>query len=580
MNRLLFFVLLIITCSAGFSATDKPGKSNARVIAFPGAEGYGRFTTGGRGGQVLKVTNLKDHGKGSFRAAIEAAGPRIIVFDVSGTIALKSRLDINHGDVTIAGQSAPGDGICIKNYPLTVNADNVIIRYLRVRLGDEKKQEEDAMGGRQQKNVMIDHCSISWSVDECASFYTNEDFTMQWCIVSESLNSSAHHKGNHGYGAIWGGNYTTFHHNLLANHLSRNPRFSGSKYDTDIPNRKLDYANNVIYNWAGNSAYGNEEGEVNIINNYYKPGPATPEKLRERIVNPSDPYGKFYVSGNYVDGAPEVNKNNWQGGVQCEDVRQVYQSRPFSATSLPVDPAEKAYDLTLQYAGASLQRDAVDQRIVNEVKDGKATYNGSVTGMPGIIDSQNDVGGWPELKATPPSPDTDGDGMPDGWESKHGLNPNDASDAQGHQLDADYDNIEVYLNSLVADITAGQGVHKYDFVVAADGSGDYTTIQSAIDAVPNMRRNETVIFIKPGTYKEKLVLPASKTNVTFLAKDNKKTIITYDDYASKKEFFWRGNRHFWFFWLLCVWRWLYGQKHHFRKFIRSGRAGSSRSGRW
>ncbi|MBL6446702.1 pectate lyase [Fulvivirga sp. 29W222] len=416
---------------------------NAQQLAFPGAEGFGKYTTGGRGGRILIVTNLNDSGPGSLREAIEAKGPRIITFAVSGNISLDSVLPVDNGDITIAGQSAQGDGICVKNYPVRVSADNVIIRYMRFRLGDEKHVEDDAFKGRGTKNVIVDHCSISWSTDECASFYRNSDFTMQWCIISESLSNSVHKKGAHGYGGIWGGEKATFHHNLLAHHSSRNPRFSGSSTTPNSPGELTDFRNNVIYNWGYNSVYGGEKGSYNMVNNYYKPGPATKHTIKERIVNPSEPYGKFFVHGNYVEGSEQVTYNNWAGGIQCENPESTKVEVPFETIPIAMQTAEEAYETVLSQAGASHCRDAVDKRIVEEVRKGTAGISN------GIIDSQKDVGGWPELKAKKAPGDTDKDGMPDKWEAKQGLNPEDGHDATEYSLDKSYTNIEVYLNQIV-----------------------------------------------------------------------------------------------------------------------------------
>lgn len=294
------------------------------VLAFPGAEGFGRYVTGGRNGKIIKVINLNDHGPGSFRAAIESSGSRIIVFEVSGIIALEKGIQLLNPNVTINGQTAPGEGITITNYPVSVNANNVIIRFLRFRMGDAKQVEADALGGFEHKDIIVDHCSMSWSTDECLSFYNNDNLTLQWCIIAESLRKSAHSKGAHGYGGIWGGRMASFHHNLMANHDSRNPRFGereGTAYAlTDL----VDMRNNVFYNWGSNSAYGGEAMRINIVNNYYKPGPAT--KIKNRIFsidkymkNSASPiynqWGKFYISGNVIAGEKQATADNWTFGV-------------------------------------------------------------------------------------------------------------------------------------------------------------------------------------------------------------------------------------------------------------------------
>jgi hypothetical protein len=485
-NNLIFLLsmAIFIGCS---KKSEKPvdptpgtDKSNTPVqvvetaYAFPGAEGFGKAATGGRGGKIIKVTNLNDSGTGSLRAALTATGARIIVFEVSGNIILQSKIQINNGDVTIAGQTAPGDGICIQNYELNVNASNVIIRYMRFRMGDLTKNEQDALWGRYQQNLVIDHCSMSWSIDECSSFYANKNFTMQWCVLSESLNKSFHEKDDHGYGAIWGGSNATFHHNLLASHNSRNARFDGgnrtgtgsSPYGID----KVDYRNNVIYNWGANSAYGGENGQYNIVANYYKPGPGTSSSKKNRIMEISmevdltkyaPGYGKFYIADNYMEGNATVTANNWTGGVDAgsglgtANYNLAKQTVAFAAEPIPAHTALQAYNAVLLYGGASFKRDAVDTRIMNEVKNGTVTYVGSKTGYKGIIDSQTDVGGWPVLLQTAVLKDTDGDGMPDDWEIANKLDPNKAN-ANGRDLSSAYDNIEVYINSLIKHITEAQ----------------------------------------------------------------------------------------------------------------------------
>lgn len=426
----LFFSLILVIII--------PGCASAQP-AFPGAEGFGKNTTGGRGGKVLIVRNLNDNGPGSLREAVNAKFPRMIVFAVSGTITLQSPLKINTGDCTIAGQSAPGDGICIRDYTVSIHADNVIIRYMRFRLGDEKKQADDAFNGIGRRRIMIDHCSMSWAVDECASFYDNKEFTLQWSIIAESLRSSVHPKGEHGYGGIWGGQGASFHHNILASNTSRNPRFCGSRYTNEPDKEVVDFRNNVIFNWVHNSAYGGEGGSHNIIDNYYKAGPATKKNLRYRIVNPWDT-SRFYVHGNYVDGSEKITANNWAGGVQGKDPAGVRLKSPVPVVAIPQQSAEKAYKEVLQHAGASLHRDAVDERIVKEISTGTTTFGD------GIIDTPRD---WPQLRSIAAPKDTDEDGMPDEWENKHGLDPQNAKDASAYTLSKQYTNIEMYLNSLL-----------------------------------------------------------------------------------------------------------------------------------
>lgn len=448
-TRILFIafsnLLGTIACGQLPQATQLTHQPD-QVVAFPGAEGFGKFTTGGRGGNVFIVTTLEDSGPGSLREALQAQEARTIIFAVSGTITLKSELIIRSGNLTIAGQSAPGDGICLRNYPVSVRADNVIIRYMRFRMGAEAGQQGDALGAIKHKNILIDHCSMSWATDECASFYDNTNFTLQWCIISESLNASVHEKGEHGYGGIWGGQGASFHHNLLANHNSRNPRFCGSRYSKQPDKEIVDFRNNVIFNWGINSAYAGEKGNHMMVNNYYKPGPATPESKKSRIVNPWQPYGKFYVAGNFVESNAVVSSQNWQGGVQCDHLDSVRSDTPFYPVDIKEQSARQAYAAVLSHAGASFRRDAVDQRITEQVKSGKAIMGKNKNG---IIDSPSDVGGWPALKSLPSPVDTDRDGMPDSWEKTHRLNPKDPADATTQTLSSGYDNLEVYLNALV-----------------------------------------------------------------------------------------------------------------------------------
>ncbi len=463
----LFLICLgiLVLIPNGFAA-DTP-----QVPAFPGAEGYGAITRGGRGGKVILVTNLNDSGPGSLREAVETEGPRIVVFTVSGTITLESRLRIRDPYITIAGQTAPGDGICIKKYQLSIDASEVIIRYIRVRLGDETGDDADAIGGRYHKNIILDHVSASWSIDETVSIYYCENVTIQWCLISESLYNAGHAKGAHGFGGIWGSNRSTYHHNLLAHHSSRNPRFaSGCGYN--------DFRNNVIYNWGHNSVYGGEKQHaddekfnftvVNMVANYFKPGPATrPGEVTYRIVNPlssgsNDGFGKWHVENNFVYGNHDVSVKNWLAGIHPEGRSQygphpLRLHKPFDAVPINQQTAEEAYNAVLKRVGASLpKRDAVDARIVDETRNGYATYEGATykkkARVPdkskkcGIIDSQDDVGGWPELKSLPAPFDSDSDGMSDAWENRYGLDSRDASNASKDKDNDGYTNIEEYLN--------------------------------------------------------------------------------------------------------------------------------------
>lgn len=479
------------------------------IPAFPGAEGGGMYTTGGRGGVVYYVNTLEDNTsgstatrEGSLRWCLNQEGPKTILFKVAGTILLNSELKITKGDLTLAGQSAPGQGICIGNYPVSIAANNIIIRYLRFRMGDDASAEADAVGGRFFTNVIVDHCSMSWSTDECVSFYACDYFTLQWCLISESLRMSAHEKGAHGYGGIWGGNNATFHHNLLAHHSSRTPRF-GPDPAKPAFTEKVDHRNNVNYNYG--NTYGGEGMEINIINNYYKPGPVTLTGAgRGRIISfdkTEDPngtrynvWGRLFVDGNVIDTSTSQNNaditacrnatnDNWTYGVYNQfhsshlpvtnqqkadmkldvplEIKGLYNSTEVPVT-VTTHTAQKAYDKVVQYVGASYKRDSYDARVLDEVINGTTHFKGSrdPNNKPGIIDTHWDIKPagadedwtpWPILASSTVPVDSNRDGIPDGW-----LETNYPGKSANDLNEDGYTYLEVYLNSLVEEITNKQ----------------------------------------------------------------------------------------------------------------------------
>lgn len=468
-NPSFYLLLTLFFLTGRVQLKNIPGKKEQAPLAFPGAEGWGKYTTGGRGGKVLIVSNLNDDGPGSLRNAIKTKGPRIIVFSISGTIHLASALTIT-SDVTIAGQTAPGDGICLADYLVNLKGNNIIVRYMRFRMGDKNQNKgmtdgagsDDAFGGTRVNRLIIDHCSISWSTDEVCSVYAGDSTTLQWNLISEPLNYSYHFEEGdkdferHGFGGIWGGRHASFHHNLFAHCNNRTPRFDGNRNISSTEN--ADFRNNVIYNWGSNNVYAGEGGNYNVMNNYYKWGPSTGKNAKERILNPykkvpSLPYGKFYLDGNYVDGSPAVTASNWLGVVMNEgtaaDTVLSKVISPFPAEAMATQPAAEAYALVLQNAGAILpRRDTLDQRIINNVKTRTGRLIDVQGGYPHGTPYSETILAWPALLAAPAPKDSDGDGMPDAWETKNGINPADAGDASGYKLDHAYTNIEVYINSL------------------------------------------------------------------------------------------------------------------------------------
>ncbi|HEY0099605.1 MAG TPA: MBG domain-containing protein, partial [Pyrinomonadaceae bacterium] len=408
--------------------------------AFPGAEGAGELARGGRGGDVYHVTNLNDSGAGSLREGIRTAtGARTIVFDVSGTINLNSRLNINRAFLTLAGQTAPGDGITVAGWPTVINTNNVIVRYMRFRVGDLRcpAVQDDALWVDKSKDVILDHVSASWSVDETLSVTDSEGVTVQWSFITESLKNSCHEKGAHGYGSlIRGGNgLVSYHHNLYAHHDSRNPRLGD--------NVGLDFVNNVVYDWGGEAGYSGEASEgaprLNYVGNYLVAGPSTPASKRNRAFNGGSTATQIYQSGNLIDsdldGQRDGADTDWSMIIGSYTRRQPAR---FDFAQIQTHDARTAYERVLSTAGHSLARDAVDARIANDVRNGGGSH----------INSQSQVGGFPELEAAQASADTDGDGMPDGWESERGLNPADPADGRNANASG-YTNLETYLNDIV-----------------------------------------------------------------------------------------------------------------------------------
>ena len=511
----------------------------AQVPAFPGAEGHGRYVTGGRGGKVIHVTNLNDKGTGSFRAAVTGNSKKIIVFDVAGVIPLASNLTIG-ANTTILGQTAPSPGITLRYYTVQPE-DNCIIRFIRLRRGQEKDINDgaDATWQRNKTGIIFDHCSFSWSIDEVASFYDNNNFTMQWCTVAESLTNPGHSKGAHGYGGIWGGKLASFHHNFVGHLMNRGPRFNGARYgwtgytsnkdydtykwENPVQAENVDFRNCVMYNAQGTCYGGPGGGQINIVNNYYKAGPShslksktlngikvsvssgkergsqdritqvtvsssgnsdkkhpefyemtsryfingnTTETTKGTITKNQDWKGVEYDKGTYTYNGERysADKKNFYGdavahqtidGVSCVKIKM---DNPAPTGEVTTHSAAEAFSKVLAYGGASLYRDEIDARYMEEAKTGTAQYKGSITQSPGIIDKVSDVNGYTEstfgTASRPADFDTDKDGIPDAWELANGLNPNDDSDALTYSLDGKgyYTNLEVYANSLVEDI--------------------------------------------------------------------------------------------------------------------------------
>ncbi len=451
-SRFIFLLAAILIGPALFPPSAKAGaadQNNMRAVpAFPGAQGFGRYTSGGRGGTVIKVTNLEDAGPGSLRHAIRQKVSRTIIFEVSGTIPLESELKIKYGHVTIAGQTAPGDGITLRNYGMVVDADEVIVRYVRVRPGNEKGVETDAISIKSGSNIIIDHCSASWATDETLSVSPSttgsmraiDHVTVQWCIISESLNTSVHSKGDHGYGSLVRGSAGarySFHHNLWAHHRARMPRPGNYRDAASDPEGPLfDFRNNVFYNWgskfSGYNADTQSVSRYNFINNYYLSGVDSGGAL---AFDESNSFSESHFSGNYMNR--EQPEDPWSL-VQFRDGRMKSSDSPFLAGHVDTEPAPIAFRKVMAFAGASVRRDSIDERIISGVQASKGQ----------IIDDQNSVGGWPLLESGSHKPDRDGDGMPDKWESSTGLDPDDPTDGNEDRNNDGYTNLEEFINGL------------------------------------------------------------------------------------------------------------------------------------
>lgn len=429
----------------------------AALPAFPGAEGYGSDTPGGRGGTVLQVTTLRDDGPGSLRAAIEAQGPRIVVFRVSGTIPLNRDLVIRNSDITVAGQTAPGEGICLKNYKLLISGKNVVVRYLRFRRGNESGNADDALGISEAENVVVDHCSMSWGCDEVVNTWQgSKNITIQWCIIAEGL-----HHLEHGFAATLGGVNASYHHNLIANCPGRNPSIGGNhEYQT----HNMDFRNSVLFNW-GYRTFDGKPSSVNVVNNYFKPGPMSTQTVFADIDESTYEavgIGKWYLSGNVMEGNEAISSDNVSG---TTGARELLVDEPVACAPVVTVSATDAYSMVLDDAGATLpKRDAVDVRLIEEVSTGETTYGD------GTVLDANDVGGWPELSSDPPPPDADSDGMPDEWERGRDLDPDNAADGAEDRDSDGYTNVEEYLNGLVDGVTGCNGERRIGLVREKKGN--------------------------------------------------------------------------------------------------------------
>lgn len=578
-KEIILSIAAALTSAAALAQNPIQTRTEAQALApaFPGAEGHGRYVTGGRGGEIIHVTNLNDKGEGSFRAAVSGSKKKIIVFDVAGVIPLASDLTIG-ANTTVLGQTAPSPGITLRYFTVQPKS-NCIIRFIRMRRGQEKNINDgaDATWQRHETGIILDHCSLSWSIDEVASYYDNNNFTMQWCTIAESLTNPGHSKGAHGYGGIWGGKLASFHHNFIAHLMNRGPRFNGARYDwkgyTDnydydtykwenpVQAENVDFRNCVMYNAQGTCYGGPGGGQINIVNNYYKAGPSenlnkttqdgisvsvsngkergnqdritqvtvaeesnsdkdhpeyfdmtsryyvkgnTTETTKGKVTENQDWKGVKYDSGthNYNNEEYSADPNNFYGdqiehktidGVSCVRIKM---DTPAPTGVITTHTAKEAFDKVLTYVGASLYRDEVDARYMEEAKTGTATYKGSTTKSPGIIDLVSDVKGYTEDNFETSTRladfDSDNDGIPDEWEKANGLNPNNPTDALTYSLDSKgfYTNIDVYANSLVEHIMKAENTNAQESVEEYYPTCVSTAIRNVTDIPSELLKTE------------------------------------------------------------------------------------------
>jgi hypothetical protein len=464
-----------------------------RHLAFPGAEGYGRFARGGRGGVVVKVSNLNDSGPGSFRDAIEGDyGPRTVVFDVAGLITLESDVIISGSRpyITVAGQTTPGNGICFRKQQFALSgADDAIVRFVRVRVGDISGETQNGSGLAGVNHSIMDHCSVSWGIDEEISSRGAKNMTLQRVLISEALHIAGHQNydpgTSHGFAASIGGNIASFHHNLLAHCEGRNWSLAGGLDGSGYYAGKLDIFNNVVYNWRTRTTDGGAH-QVNFVNNYYKAGPASTQSralnaqyggfpgtqqyyFEGNVMTPGGSIATGWGTNNQAAGKMTSTENN---GTLPENSNPPYSPwviQPFFPSYATIDEVTNAYQRVLSDVGCNLpQIDAHDTRILHETINRTFTYSGSISGRPGLPDSQNDVGGWGNMYPTVVRPagwDTDNDGLPDWWELIKGFNPNsppsDFSDSNGDPDGDEFTNLEDYLNWMAvpnASVNAGSFV--------------------------------------------------------------------------------------------------------------------------